>query len=110
MEKMNYPPFKSYPQQSLIEWFKTTQYWNLKWFYPQTEMTYKQIIKELSLYVTEYHIKLLQMVFKYKEEQIILSTVTIIKEYNSTQENENYVYCLLEKLCRLYFNKKNKIK
>jgi len=73
-------------------------------------MTTNKIFKELILLsVPEHYINQIKILYNVKGCIIICCVINdIIVNYNSTNENNNKVTTLLNKLCKNYFNQKEK--
>lgn len=70
-------------------------------------MTKTQIIHNLKIYLSNYHINLILLALSLPNDITFCMTVSdIIKEYNSDQEDENIVSELLSRLCYLHFKPK----
>lgn len=67
-------------------------------------MTKRQILSELDKYLTPFHISYLRLSMSTpKEVQFCAAVWRVVQEYNSNQQNEDYVCELLSKLCKIHF-------
>ena len=67
-------------------------------------MKKKKLLQVLKTYLSDYHYSLIRLGLTIEGDITFCSSVTdIIKEYNSTEDNEAQVSAILSQLCKEHF-------